>query len=83
VEGFPGKFDKNLRSERRELECQEVTEQAPLGVAVQVLEEVLEWAVPGGEEWGAPKQAQDQEQNVCAQNAQRLLLIKQERRATL
>jgi hypothetical protein len=60
-----------------------VTEEAPLGVAALVLEEVQEWVGLGKEEWVAPEQVQDREENVCVQNVERLLLMKQERRATL
>jgi hypothetical protein len=34
-------------------------------------------------EWMAPEQVQALEENACVQNAKRLLLMKQERRATL
>jgi hypothetical protein len=60
-----------------------VTEQAPLGVAALVLEEVQEWVDLVGEEWAAPEPVQVLGENVCVQNVERLLLMKQERRATL
>ena len=34
-------------------------------------------------EWMAPEQVQVRQENVCVQNAERLLLMKQERHATL
>jgi hypothetical protein len=38
--------------------------------------EVQGWVDLVGEEWVAPEQVQDREENVCAQNAKRLLLMK-------
>ena len=46
-----------------------MTEQAPLGVAVLVLGEVLEWAVPDGEEWVAPEPVQNWAENASALGA--------------
>ena len=63
--------------------CQEEMEQVHLRVLVQALEEVLEWVDHEGEERVAPEQVQAQEGNVYVLNAARLLLMKQERRATL
>jgi len=45
--------------------------------------EVQEWVDLVGEEWAAPEPVQVRLENVCVQNAERLLLMKQERRATL
>jgi hypothetical protein len=58
-------------------------ERVHLGVAALEAVEVLEWVVHEEEKWMAPEQVQALEENVCAQNAKRLLLMKQERRATL
>jgi hypothetical protein len=58
-------------------------EQVHLRVLVQALEEVPEWVGLVREEWVAPEQVQAQEGNVYVLNAARLLLMKQERRATL
>jgi hypothetical protein len=58
-------------------------EQVHLRVLVQALEEVPEWVDLVREEWVAPEQVQAQEGNVYVLNAARLLLMKQERRATL
>jgi hypothetical protein len=65
------------------LTCQEEMEQVHLRVLVQALEEVPEWVDLVREEWVAPEQVQAQEGNVYVLNAARLLLMKQERRATL
>lgn len=58
-------------------------EQVLPGVAVLVGEEALVWEDRGEEEWAAPEPVQVRLENVCVQNAERLLLMKQERRATL
>ena len=50
---------------------------------VQEQAEVQEWVDLGEEEWAAPEQGQVLWENACVQNAERLLLMKQERRATL
>jgi len=60
-----------------------VTELGHPGVVVREQAEVLEWVDREGEGWMAPEQVQALEENVCVQNAERLLLMKQERRATL
>ena len=78
MEGFPGKFDRYFRNERRLLECQEVTEQAHPGGVVQEQAEVQEWVDLVGEEWAAPEQVQVRQENACVQNAERLLLMKSE-----
>ena len=53
------------------------------GEVVQEQAEVQEWVGLVGEEWAAPEPVQVRLENVCVQNAERLLLMKQERRATL
>jgi len=58
-------------------------EQALPGVAVLVGEEALVLEDRGEEEWVEPERVQDPEENACARNAERLLLMKEERRATL
>ena len=58
-------------------------EQVLPGVALLVGEEALVWEDRGEEEWVEPERVQDPEENVCARNAERLLLMKEERRATL
>ena len=57
--------------------------QAPPGGAVLEQGEAQEWVDLVGEEWAAPEPVQVRLENVCVQNAERLLLMKQERRATL
>ena len=58
-------------------------EQALPGVAVLVGEEALVLEDRGEEEWVEQERVQDPEENACARNAERLLLMKEERRATL
>ena len=70
MEGFPGKFDRYFRNERRELVCQEVME------VVQEQAEVQEWVDLGEEEWVVPRQAQVLEENACVQSAERRLPMK-------
>ena len=53
------------------------------GEVVQEQAEVREWVDLAWEEWMVPEQVQDQEEIACVQNAERLSLMKQERRATL
>jgi len=60
-----------------------VTELARREALVQEQAEVQEWVDLVGEEWAAPEPVQVRQENVCVQNAERLLLMKQERRATL
>ena len=60
-----------------------MTELVHPGGVVQEQEGVAEWVDREGEGWMAPEQVQALEENVCVQNAKRLLLMKQERRATL
>ena len=45
--------------------------------------EVLEWVDLAGEEWVAPGQVQALSENACAQNVERLLLMKSEHPVTL
>jgi hypothetical protein len=59
-----------------------VTGQVYRGEAVRGQVEVREWADLGEEEWAAPEQVQVLEENACVRNAERPLLMKQERRAT-
>jgi hypothetical protein len=63
--------------------CQEVTEKAHPGGAALEQGGVQEWEEPGEEEWTARGLAQGQRENASVQNVKRLLLMKQERRATL
>jgi hypothetical protein len=58
-------------------------EKVHLGEVVQGRAEVPEWVGHDGEEWVAPEQEQVLAGNAFVQNAKRLLLMKQERRATL
>ena len=58
-------------------------ERVHLGVVALEAAEVLEWVAHEAEEWEAPGQVQALEENACVQNAERLLLMKQERPATL
>ncbi|OGP89104.1 MAG: hypothetical protein A2156_11635 [Deltaproteobacteria bacterium RBG_16_48_10] len=60
-----------------------MTELARREALVQEQAEVQEWVDLVGEEWAAPEPVQVRQENVCVQNAERLLLMKQERRATL
>jgi hypothetical protein len=60
-----------------------VTELAHPGGVVQEQAEVQEWVDLVREGWVVPEPVQDPEENACARNAERLLLMKQERRATL
>jgi len=60
-----------------------VTELAHPEALVQEQAEVQEWVDHEGEERVAPEQVQALEENVSVQNAKRLLLMKQERRAIL
>ena len=53
------------------------------GVVVREQEGVLRWVELDGEGWEAPEPVQVPEENACARNAERPLLMKQERRATL
>jgi hypothetical protein len=53
------------------------------GVAALEAAEVLEWEDLVREEWVAPEPVQVRLENACVRNAKRLLLMKQERRATL
>jgi hypothetical protein len=53
------------------------------GEVVRGRAEVPERVGQDGEEWMAPEQEQVLAENACVQNAKRLLLMKQERRATL
>jgi len=58
-------------------------ERVHLGVAALEAAEVLERADPEWEEWAAPEPVQVLQENVCVQNAERLLLMKLEHPATL
>jgi hypothetical protein len=60
-----------------------VTEQVHRAEVVRGPVEVQEWVDLVGGEWVVPEQVQDQEEIACVQNAERLSLMKQERRATL
>ena len=60
-----------------------MTEPARPEGLVQEQAEVQEWADLAGEEWVAPEQVRALRENACVQNAERLLLMKQERLATL
>ena len=60
-----------------------MTELAHPEALVQEQAEVQEWVDHEGEERVAPEQVQALEENVSVQNAKRLLLMKQERRAIL
>ena len=60
-----------------------MTELARPGGAVQEREEAQEWVDLVREEWVVPERVQDQEENACVQNVERLSLMQQERRATL
>ena len=60
-----------------------MTEQVHRGEVVRGQVEVPEWVDLVREEWVAPEQVQALEGNAGAQNVERLLLMKQERRATL
>ena len=60
-----------------------MTELARREALVQEQAEVQEWVDLVGEEWAAPEPVQVRLENVCVQNAERLLLMKEERRATL
>ena len=53
------------------------------GGVVQEQAEVQEWVELEGEEWVVPERVQDQEENVCVQNVERLLLMKLEHPVTL
>ena len=57
--------------------------QALLGAVVQEQVEVQEWVGLGWDEWAAPEPVQVRQENVCVQNAERLLLMKSEHLATL
>ena len=58
-------------------------EQVLPGVAVLVGAEVLEWVDLVREGWAAPEPVQVRQENVCVQNAERLLLMKSEHPVTL
>jgi hypothetical protein len=58
-------------------------EQVHRGEAVPGQVEAPERVGQDEEEWVAPEQEQVLAENVCVQNAKRLLLMNQERRATL
>jgi hypothetical protein len=58
-------------------------ERVHLGVAALEAAEVLERADPEWEEWAAPGQGQDQQENAFVLNAERLLLMKSECPATI
>jgi hypothetical protein len=60
-----------------------VTEQAQPGGVVRVPVEVPEWVELAEGEWVAPGLVQVRGENVCVQNAERLLLMKSEHPATL
>jgi hypothetical protein len=60
-----------------------VTELARPEALVQEQAEVQEWVDPEGEGWMVPEQVQALEENVCVQNAERLLLMKSEHPVTL
>jgi hypothetical protein len=53
-------------------------EQVLLEVVVQEQAEVQEWVDLVGEGWAAPEPVQVRQENVCVQNAERLLLMKWE-----
>ena len=53
-----------------------MTEQVHRGEVVQEEAEVPEWVDLAVEEWVVRERVQDQEENACAQNAERLLLMK-------
>ena len=55
-----------------------MTEQVHRGEVVQEQEGVQEWVGHEREEWGAPEQVQVRQENVCVQNAERLLLMRLE-----
>jgi hypothetical protein len=60
-----------------------VTELARPEALVQEQGGVAEWVDREGEGWMAPEQVQALEENVCVQNAKRLLLMKSEHPVTL
>jgi hypothetical protein len=60
-----------------------VTGKVHLGELVPVRAEALEWEDHDREGGVAPEREQVLAENACVQNAKRLLLMKQERRATL
>jgi len=78
VEGFPGKFDRYFRNERRSLVCQEVTELVHPGGVVQEQAEGREWVDLAGEEWAAREPVQALRENACALNVELLYLMKPE-----
>ena len=53
-------------------------EQVLLEVVVQEQAEVQEWVDLVGEGWAAPEPVQVRQENVCVQNAERLLFMKWE-----
>ena len=60
-----------------------MTEQAHPGEAVLEQAEAQEWVDFVGEEWVVPEPVQVRQENVCVQNAERLLLMKSEHPVTL
>jgi hypothetical protein len=58
-------------------------ERVHLGVAALEAAEVQEWVDLVREEWAAPEPVQVRLENVCVQNAERLLLMKSECPATI
>jgi hypothetical protein len=60
-----------------------VTEQAHPGGAVLEQGGAQEWVDLVGEEWVVPEPGQARQENVCVQNAERLLLMKLEHPVTL
>ena len=59
-----------------------MTEQVHREEVVRGRVEVQEWVDLVGEEWAAPEPVQVRQENVCVQNAERLLLMKSERPVT-
>ena len=55
-----------------------MTELVHPGGVVQEQAQVLEWVDLAGEGWAAPEPVQVRQENVCVQNAERLLLMKWE-----